>query len=73
MNQNAIKAWDNKSNEFKCEIANVGEREKTLSPTKRNLLSVLGCLFDPLGIVSPVIVCAKILFQEVSNYGIGSM
>ena len=38
---------------------------KTLSPTKRNLLSVLASLFDPLGIISPVIVSAKILFQEV--------
>ena len=53
-------AWDNKSDEFK-----VGERSKTLSPTKRNLLSVLASLFDPIGIVRPVIVCAKILFQEV--------
>ena len=58
-------AWDNKSDEFKFEIAKVGERAKTISPTKRNLLSVLASLFDPLGIVSPVIVCAKILFQEV--------
>jgi hypothetical protein len=58
-------AWDNKSDEFKFEIAKVGERAKTLSPTKRNLLTVLASLFDPLGIVSPVIVCAKILFQEV--------
>ena len=58
-------AWDNKSEEFKFEIAKVGERAKTLSPTKRNLLSVLASLFDPLGVISPVIVCAKILFQEV--------
>ena len=58
-------AWDNKSDEFKFEIAKVGERAKTISPTKRNLLSVLASLFDPLGIVSPVIVCAKILFQYV--------
>ena len=43
----------------------MGERAKTLSPTKKNLLSVLASLFDPLGVVSPVIVCAKILFQEV--------
>jgi hypothetical protein len=58
-------AWDNKSDEFKFEIAKVGERAKTLSPTKRNLLSALASLFDPLGIISPVIVSAKILFQEV--------
>ena len=36
-----------------------------LSPTKRNLLSVLASLFDPLGIISPLIVYVKVLFQEV--------
>ncbi|XP_028409306.1 uncharacterized protein LOC114531905 [Dendronephthya gigantea] len=45
----------------------VGEKAETLSPTKRNLLSILASLFDPLGIISPLIVSAKILFQEVCN------
>ena len=66
-------AWDNKSEEFKFEIAKVGERAKTLSPTKRNLLSVLASLFDPLGVISPVIVCAKILFQEVCKVNLIGM
>ena len=57
--------WNNKRDEFKFEIAQVGEKAKALSHTKWNLLSVLASLFDPLGIISPVIVCAKILFQEV--------
>ena len=35
-----------------------------LPPTKRNLLSVLASLFDPLGI-SPLIIYVKVLFQEV--------
>ena len=36
-----------------------------LPPTKRNLLSVLASLFDPLGIISPLITYVKVLFQEV--------
>ena len=36
-----------------------------LSPTKRNLLSVLASLFDPSGIIRPLIVYVKVLFQEV--------
>lgn len=32
---------------------------------KRNLLSFLVGLFDPLGYISPVIVCVKILFQNL--------
>ena len=39
--------------------------------TKRNLLSLLAGLFDPLGIISPMIVCMKILFQNLccENWG----
>ena len=43
-----------------------GEKAKSLPPTKCNLLSILASLFDPLEIISPVIVCAKkLFFQEV--------
>ena len=39
--------------------------------TKHNLLSLLAGLFDPLGIISPMIVCMKILFQNLccENWG----
>ena len=39
--------------------------------TKRNLLSLLAGLLDPLGITSPMIVCMKILFQNLccENWG----
>jgi hypothetical protein len=57
--------WDNNKDELKFEVAKTGEKARTLSPTKRNLLSVLAILFYPIGIVSPIIVYAKILFQEV--------
>ena len=57
--------WDNKKDELKIEIGKVGKKAKALPPSKRSLLSVLASLFDPLGLISPVIVFAKILFQEV--------
>ena len=56
--------WDKKE-ELKIEIGKVGEKAKALPPTKRSLLSVLASLLDPLGLINPVIVFAKILFQEV--------
>ena len=62
-------AWDNDMDEFRFEVAKAGEKAQTLSPTKRNLLSVLASLFDPLSVVSPVIVEAKILFQKVCKAG----
>ena len=34
-------------------------------PTKRNILSILASLYDPLGIVSPIVVSLKVLFQQL--------
>ncbi|XP_052561950.1 uncharacterized protein LOC120426986 [Culex pipiens pallens] len=36
-----------------------------LSPTKRNILSVIAQLYDPLGLIAPVVVLAKIVLQEL--------
>ena len=38
--------------------------DKHSPPTKRGLLSTLASVYDPLGMVSPVIVIAKIIFQS---------
>ncbi|XP_066585483.1 uncharacterized protein [Prorops nasuta] len=35
------------------------------SPTKRSVLSSIAKLFDPLGILSPIIVVAKIIMQDI--------
>ena len=42
----------------------IGEHDVT---TKRTILSMMARLFDPLGIVSPVTVSAKVLFQELCS------
>ena len=39
--------------------------------TKQNLLSVLASKFDPLGKISPITVCVKMLFQELCRDSIG--
>ena len=46
-------------------------RAKGLVPTKRNILTVLAGLYDLLGVVSPVAVYIKILFQELCLEGVG--
>ena len=40
-------------------------------PTKRKVLSILAAIFDPLGIISPVSVPGKVLFQEICTRKIG--
>ena len=39
--------------------------KKDLPPTKRNILSITSSIFDPLGFLSPFILNAKILLQEL--------
>ena len=40
-------------------------------PTKRRVLSILAAIFDPLGIISPVSVPGKVLFQEICTRKLG--
>ena len=48
-------------------LAHVANKARGMEATKQNVLSLLARLFDPLGIISPVTVSMKILFQEICN------
>ncbi|XP_059611719.1 uncharacterized protein LOC132258411 [Phlebotomus argentipes] len=41
----------------------VDDSIEALVPTKRNILSVIARLYDPLGLVAPVVVMAKVILQ----------
>ena len=41
------------------------------NPTKRQLLSIFSLLFDPMGLLSPIVLIAKLLFQELWKSSIG--
>lgn len=38
-----------------------------IKPTKRNILSIISMIFDPLGLIGPIIVRAKIILQRIWN------
>ena len=60
-------AWNCENDTLHFNFAHIIERARNLEVTKRNVLSLLASLFDPLGIISPVTVSMKALFQEICS------
>ena len=55
--------WDCVRDLIRFELDHLIEKVQTLEPIKRNVLSLLSCIFDPLGLLSPTIAKAKIFFR----------
>ena len=60
-------AWNCENVTFHFSFAHVADKARGLEARKRNVLSLLESLFAPLGIISPVTVSMKILFQEICS------
>ncbi|KAI4882679.1 hypothetical protein NFI96_029603, partial [Prochilodus magdalenae] len=58
--------WCIQSDTFKFKLC-----LKDKPPTRRNILSIVGSLYDPLGILAPVILPAKMILQELCRLKIG--
>jgi len=57
--------WDTEADCFVFQFNDLISLVNSLPPTKRSLLKVSAKNFDLLGFLSPVIIGAKILFQQV--------
>ena len=58
--------WSYKEDTLELDLEGVGRNiGNQTTPTKRTILSTLASLFDPLGLISPVGVSARTLFQEL--------
>lgn len=55
--------WYPEKDVFQYKVHNL--RSKNSLTTKRDILSQIASIFDPLGLVGPIIVKAKILMQEM--------
>ena len=57
--------WNPGSDQIIFEVAHLARIALNLHPTKRNLVSLIGKFYDPLGFLSPVIIRFKVLFQKL--------
>ncbi len=57
--------WNVHSDCFVFSLDDIALLAKTLEPTKRHVVSIVGKFYDPLGFMSPVIIRFKMFFQEL--------
>jgi len=64
-------AWDSLKDEIECDFSRMAIENGEEEHTKRSILSTLARLFDPLGLISPIAVPGKVLFQELCKDKLG--
>ena len=57
--------WHKLNDSFIIYLNKIYEAGIELPTTKRNILKIIASIYDPIGIISPVVVLFKILFQNI--------
>ena len=57
--------WNPSSDRLVFDVSELAQAAANLQPTKRNLVSLIGKFYDPLGFLAPVTIRFKILFQKM--------
>ena len=63
--------WNMVADEFEFGVTKVSSNESGAVITKHSILSMIAKLFDPRGLVSPIIVSAKVLLQDLCMMKLG--
>jgi len=64
--------WDKQNDKLQIDTEKFAQDiQGTERATKRSVLSAIAKMYDPLGIISPILVDAKILLQEICKMRIG--
>ena len=63
--------WNVPSHELQFDIGEVTQTMKDLEPTNRNLVIITAKFFDPLGVMSPVIILFKMFCQQLCEAKVG--
>ena len=57
--------WNENTDELLFDLKQPVAEASTKLPTKRNVLKIIASFYDPLGVIQPVIVSLKVLFQQI--------
>ena len=57
--------WNVNTDQFVVSLNEIARLARSLEPTKRNIVSLVGKFYDPLGILAPVVVRFKIFLQTM--------
>lgn len=63
--------WNDVTDEFVLKVNELSDNLKNVNPTKRNVLSAVASVYDPIGFIQPLVIKLKLLFQEVCSKKIG--
>lgn len=63
--------WNISSDQIVFSMTELAERARNLEPTKRNVVSLIGRFYDPLGFLAPIVVNYKIFMQALCEARIG--
>lgn len=63
--------WNPNNDTLVFDVSNLAEAACNLQPTKRNVVSLVGCIYDPLGFLAPITIRYKILFQKLCKSKLG--
>ena len=57
--------WDTSTDQLMVNLDEIALAARSLTPTKRNIVSLVGRFYDPLGYLTPVVVHFKIFLREL--------
>ena len=60
--------WNPNSDSLKFDFSELSAAADNLQPTKRNVISLIGRIYDPLGFLAPFTIRFKILFQKLCQF-----
>ena len=62
--------WDHQRDVISLKIGEIFKEAVNIVPTKRNILSIIASVYDPICYLQPLVIMLRILFQEICKLNI---